>query len=66
MSKLSWREQLTEMGGYDNAFLGIHAGAVREIIQELEDCTEENLRLQRRLVQLQKFQRDEEAKEKGL
>jgi len=58
MSKLSWREQLTEMGGYDNAFIGIHAGAVREIIQELEDCRTENTRLQQRLMQLEQFQRE--------
>lgn len=54
MSKLSWREQLTEMGGYDNAFLGIHAGAVREIIEELEDCRTENARLQQQLEQFKR------------
>ncbi len=70
MSK-SWRKQLTEMGGYENAFLSINAGAVREIIQELEECRTENTRLQQRLMQLEQFQREtnrakEEAKEKGL
>lgn len=53
MSKKSWREKLAEIGGYENAILGINAGAVREIIKELEDCGDENERLRKRVLQLE-------------
>ncbi len=41
MSKKSWREKLEEIGGYDNEFTSVPAGAVREIIEELESALTE-------------------------
>jgi len=35
MSK-SWREMLEEVGGYENELVGIPAGPVREMIDEIE------------------------------
>lgn len=65
MSKKSWREQLMEMGGYENSFIGIQAGVVREIIGELEECHERNDRLSVQIVNLQQAVRQyvREAKE---
>jgi hypothetical protein len=31
-----WRRMLTEVGGYDNAMIGVPAGTVREMIEEIE------------------------------
>jgi hypothetical protein len=31
-----WRRMLTEVGGYDNALIGVPAGAVREMIDEID------------------------------
>lgn len=62
MSNKSWREQLTEMGGYENAFVAINAGTVREIIQELEECRVENHTLIRRVVGLEQAVQEYERK----
>ena len=67
----SWREQLTEIGGYENELIGVPAGSVRKIIQELEDCREENKILGERVAGLEQAVREyvREAKvitEKGL
>ena len=59
MSKLSWREKLTEIGGYENDLLGVPAGAVRKIIAELEDCREENIRLTKRIVSIEEAMRED-------
>lgn len=33
---INWRKQLADLGGYDNELLGVPAGSVRKIIDELE------------------------------
>jgi hypothetical protein len=32
----NWRKQLEEIGGYDNELIGVPAGAVRKMIDEIE------------------------------
>jgi len=41
MSK-NWREMLEEIGGYENEFVAVPAGPVREIIDELESALTEH------------------------
>lgn len=41
MSEKSWREKLTDVGGYDNELLGIPAGGVREMVDEIERLSAE-------------------------
>ena len=57
MSK-SWREKLTEIGGYENELLSVPAGSVVKIIEELEVCREESSRLAKRIVGLEQDVRE--------
>ena len=45
MSDKTHREKLTELGGWDNELVSVNAGAVKEIIIDLEGAKEEITKL---------------------
>ena len=47
MSDKTHREKLTELGGWDNELVSVNAGAVKEIIIDLEGAKEEINNLKR-------------------
>lgn len=47
--KKTWREKLEEIGGYENEMVSVSAGAVREMINEMEALEEVALHAGRQL-----------------
>jgi len=53
VSEKTWRQKLEQVGGYENDMVGVNAGTVRMIIDELEDCREDNEKLRQRVLELE-------------